>query len=102
MDDEAVDDDDDFAPSPPGTPPTVPTFLLPPERVIITQPTPETEFSLHQGTLHAPANALHCSTDDDVLPISKLLEYLASSYTLKNIRITIGIVKLHKRKLIHS
>lgn len=29
---------------PPGTPPVVPTFLLPPERVIITQPTPETEF----------------------------------------------------------
>jgi hypothetical protein len=73
MDDEAVDDDDDFAPSPPGTPPTVPTFLLPPERVIITQPTPETEFSPHQGTVHAPAAALHCSTDDDVLPISKLL-----------------------------
>ena len=29
---------------PPGSPPVVPTFLLPPERVIITQPTPETEF----------------------------------------------------------
>lgn len=29
---------------PPGTPPEVPIFLLPPERVIITQPTPETEF----------------------------------------------------------
>jgi hypothetical protein len=43
LDDEAVDDDDDFAPSSPGTTPTVPTFLLPPERVIITQPTPAKE-----------------------------------------------------------
>ena len=34
---------------PPGTPPEVPIFLLPPERVIITQPTPETEFP-NQGT----------------------------------------------------
>jgi len=51
LDDEAVDDDDDFAPSSPGTTPTVPTFLLPPERVIITQPTPETEFSPHQGAV---------------------------------------------------
>ena len=46
----AEEEDDDFAPSPPGSPPIVPTFLLPPERVIITQPTPETEFSpAHQG-----------------------------------------------------
>jgi len=35
--------DEDSAP-PPGTPPVVPTFLLPPETIIITQPTPETEF----------------------------------------------------------
>lgn len=35
---------------PPGSPPVVPTFLLPPERVIITQPTPETEFPDDHGT----------------------------------------------------
>lgn len=38
---------------PPGTPPVVPTFLLPPERVIITQPTPETEFPTNHGSYHA-------------------------------------------------
>jgi len=37
------DGDQDSAP-PPGTPPVVPNFLLPPETIIITQPTPETEF----------------------------------------------------------
>lgn len=36
---------------PPGTPPVVPTFLLPPDRVIITQPTPETEFPSNHGLL---------------------------------------------------
>lgn len=35
--------DEDSVP-PPGTPPVVPNFLLPPETIIITQPTPETEF----------------------------------------------------------
>lgn len=39
------EDDDDGPPPPCGTPPIVPNFLLPPDRVIITQPTPETEFS---------------------------------------------------------
>jgi hypothetical protein len=76
MNDEAVDDDDDdFAPSPPGTPPTVPTFLLPPERVIITQPTPETQFSPHQGTLHELTAAC-----------INIREYLPSSHVSINIR----------------
>ncbi len=39
---------------PPGSPPVVPTFLLPPERVIITQPTPETEFPDDHGTSIVP------------------------------------------------
>ena len=52
MDDATGEDDDDCAPSPLGTPPIVPNFLLPPERVIITQLTPETEFSpAHQGII---------------------------------------------------
>ena len=43
--------DEDSVP-PPGTPPVVPNFLLPPETIIITQPTPETEFP-SQGTSRA-------------------------------------------------
>lgn len=45
--------DGESAPPPPGTPPIVPNFLLPPERVIITQPTPETEFPSSHGTLRS-------------------------------------------------
>lgn len=44
--------DGESAPPPPGTPPTVPNFLLPPERVIITQPTPETEFPSSHGSVN--------------------------------------------------
>ena len=44
--------DGESAPPPPGTPPTVPNFLLPPERVIITQPTPETEFPASHGSVY--------------------------------------------------
>ena len=47
---------------PPGTPPVVPTFLIPPENIIITQPTPETEYP-SQGTLsprlHRRVHAVH-------------------------------------------
>ena len=48
--------DEESAP-PPGTPPEVPIFLLPPERVIITQPTPETEFPSQGKSL----NLIHVS-----------------------------------------
>jgi len=54
LDGEEMEDDEvgvSGAPPPPGTPPVVPTFLLPPSCVIITQPTPDTEHMPNQGSL---------------------------------------------------
>lgn len=53
---------------PPGSPPVVPTFLLPPERVIITQPTPETEFPAdHEHMFDQNATIKETDEDEDDL-----------------------------------
>ena len=59
--------DEDSVP-PPGTPPVVPNFLLPPETIIITQPTPETEFP-SQGT----STAIAVRDIDNVLNLTRVI-----------------------------